>query len=240
MQVRIWPNGVVKSQGAIDKISSKIAKSHVSGIRSECHQWIFCYASRWKIELSSNLHEETQFGESAELANNRETSNAADDHIPQSEMDAIMGPEGTLPWYSEPMNTSPQAQQDDPMAIASALHASPEEDIKLEEIPETIKAEMKQSGAITVSLKYVRNRIVKDRQEWKIALEAELQSLRDTGAIEVVTHVPRGKQVLPMKAVLTLKPILGVKTKKKKRESASAEIFRRKRMANPIIRQMSI
>ena len=32
----------------------------------------------------------------------------------------------------------------------------------------------------------------------------------------MITHVPRGKQVLPMKAALTLKPIPGVKTKKKK------------------------
>ena len=75
---------------------------------------------------------------------------------------------------------------------------------------------MKQSGAIAVSLKDVRNSIGKDRQEWRLALEAELQSLQDTGAIEAVTHAPRGKQVLPMKAVLTLKPIEGVKTKRKK------------------------
>ena len=44
-----------------------------------------------------------------------------------------------------------------------------------------------------------------------------MQSLRDTGAIEMVTHVPRGKQVLHMKVVLTLKPEPGLTTKKKAR-----------------------
>ena len=43
-----------------------------------------------------------------------------------------------------------------------------------------------------------------------------MQSLRDIGAIETVKHVPRGKQVLPMKVVLTLKPVPGLSTKKKK------------------------
>ena len=65
-------------------------------------------------------------------------------------------------------------------------------------------------------LRDVRDSIGKDRQQWHSALEAELQSLRDTGAIETVTHVPRGTQVLLMKVVLTLKPELGLTTKKKK------------------------
>ena len=64
-------------------------------------------------------------------------------------------------------------------------------------------------------LRDVRDSIGKDRQQWHLVLEAELQSLRDTGAIETVTHVPRGKQVLPMKVVLTLKPVPGLTTKKK-------------------------
>ena len=63
----------------------------------------------------------------------------------------------------------------------------------------------------------MRDSIGKDRQHWHLALEAELQSLRDTGAIETVTHVPRGKQVLLMKVVLTLKPVPGLTTKKKAR-----------------------
>ena len=58
---------------------------------------------------------------------------------------------------------------------------------------------MEESGAITVKLRDVRNSIGKDRQQWHLALESELQSLRDTGAIEAAKHVPRGKQILPMK-----------------------------------------
>ena len=65
-------------------------------------------------------------------------------------------------------------------------------------------------------MKDVRQSIGKDRQEWKLALEAELQSLRDTGAIVTVTHVPHEKSVLPMKVVLKLKPQPGLTTKKKK------------------------
>ena len=38
----------------------------------------------------------------------------------------------------------------------------------------------------------MRNSIGKDRQQWQLALESELQSLRDKGAIEMDTHVPRG------------------------------------------------
>ena len=66
-------------------------------------------------------------------------------------------------------------------------------------------------------LRDVRDSIGKDRQQWHLALEAELQSLRDTGAIETVTHVPRGKQALPMKVLLTLNPVPGLTTKKKAR-----------------------
>ena len=75
--------------------------------------------------------------------------------------------------------------------------------------------EIKESGQVAVTLKDVRQSIGTDRAQWKLALESELQSLRETGAIEPVEHVPCGKQVLPMKAVLTLKPVPG-QTKKKK------------------------
>ena len=99
--------------------------------------------------------------------------------------------------------------QDDPMAIVSTIAAPPnkriklDEDIKSEEIPEELQNEIKESGAISVTLRDVRNSIGKDRQQWRPALESELQSLRDTGAIETIKHVPRGKQVLPLKVVLT-------------------------------------
>ena len=89
-------------------------------------------------------------------------------------------------------------------------------EIKPEEIPDGLQEEIRESGAIAVALREVRNSIGKDRQQWKLALESELQSLRDSGAIESVTHVPRGKQILPMKVVLTLKPIPGLTTRKKK------------------------
>ena len=52
-----------------------------------------------------------------------------------------------------------------------------------------------------MTLKDVRSSIGKDREQWKVALESELQSLKDTGAIHAVNHVPRGTQVLPMKVL---------------------------------------
>ena len=114
-------------------------------------------------------------------------------------------------------------QQDDPMEVLSKVQLAKigeklwnEEDIKPEEIPERLQAEIRESGAIAVALRDVRKSIGKDRQQWKLALESELQSLRDTGAIATVKHVPRNKQILPMKVVLTLKPQPGLSTKKKK------------------------
>ena len=75
----------------------------------------------------------------------------------------------------------------------------------------------------------MRNSIGKDRQQWHLALESELQSLRDTGAIETVTHVPRDKQILPMKVVLTLKPVPGLSTKKKKARVCVCGNFQQKK-----------
>ena len=99
------------------------------------------------------------------------------------------------------------------------------EETKQDEIPE----ELKESGAIPVKLKDVRNSIGKDRAQWKLALEAELNSLREIGAIHEVKHVPKGVQVLPMKMVLTLKPDPEMRTKKKKaRVCVCVEISRRK------------
>ena len=70
---------------------------------------------------------------------------------------------------------------------------------------EELKTEIKESGQVTVALGDVRDSIGKDRQQWQVAWESELQSLRDIGAIQTVAHVPHGKQILPMKVVLTLK-----------------------------------
>ena len=91
-----------------------------------------------------------------------------------------------------------------------------QQQIRPEEIPTELQEEIKESGQVSVTLRDVRQSIGKDRQQWSLALESELQSLKDAGAIESVQHVPRGKQVLPMKVVLTLKPAPGVMTKKKK------------------------
>ena len=104
-----------------------------------------------------------------------------------------------------------------------------QEDIKPEEIPERLQEEIRESGAITVALRDVRNSIGKDRQQWALALESELQSLRDTGAIEIVKHVPRDKQILPMKVVLTLKPVPGLSTKKKKARVCVCGNFQQKK-----------
>ena len=92
------------------------------------------------------------------------------------------------------------------------------EEIEHDEIPE----ELKESGAIAVKLKDVRNSIGKDRAQWKLALEAELNSLRETGPTHEVNHVPKGVQVLPMKVVLTLKPDPEMRTKKKRQEHVCA------------------
>ena len=114
-------------------------------------------------------------------------------------------------------------EPDDPMETVSMVQLSKisenlwqQEDIRQEEIPEGLQNEIRESGAITVALKDVRQSIGKDRQEWKLALEEELQSLSDKCAFIPVTHIPRGAPVLPMKVALTLKPQKGLTIKKKK------------------------
>ena len=108
-----------------------------------------------------------------------------------------MGFEGGEGWYGgeDWDKTWVFGPQDDPMAVVSTVKAKfaknidnlwQQEDIKPEEIPEGLQAEIKESGAITVTLRDVRNSIGKDRQHWQLALESELQSLRDIGAIETV------------------------------------------------------
>ena len=49
----------------------------------------------------------------------------------------------------------------------------------------------KEIGAITLELKDVRNAIGHEREDWRNAMDAELQSLRHNGAIHDVVHVPR-------------------------------------------------
>ena len=143
--------------------------------------------------------------------------------IPKKELDAVMGFEGGegCHWDEDPERK--EYYGDDPMATLLEIQMKKakiseklwqEEDLKSEEIPGDIQDELKESGQVTVTLRAVRNSIGKDRQQWQLALESELQSLRDIGAIETVKHAPHGKQVLPMKVVLTLKPVPGISTKK--------------------------
>merc|ERR1711867_132253 len=128
------------------------------------------------------------------------------------EMEAVMGPEGGGGWYWGQDWDKPMVfgRPYDPMEVLSKIQLAKigeklwnEEEMKPEEIPQGLQEEIRESGAITVALRDVRTSIGKDRQQWKLALEAELQSLRDTGAIAAVKHVPRNKQILPMKVVLT-------------------------------------
>ena len=60
------------------------------------------------------------------------------------------------------------------------------EEVKPDEVPE----ELKESGAITVNLKDVKNSIGKDRAGWKLALEGELNSLVETGGVFPARHLP--------------------------------------------------
>ena len=61
-----------------------------------------------------------------------------------------------------------------------------------------------------------RKAIGSDYEDRKDAVDAELQSLRDSGAIQEVDHVPHSTKPLPRKMVTTLKPITGSTMKKKK------------------------
>merc|ERR1711867_349856 len=154
------------------------------------------------------------------------------------EMEAVMGPEGGGGWYWGQDWDKPMVfgRPDNPMEVLSKVQLAKigeklwnEEEIKPEEIPQGLQEEIRESGAITVALRDVRTSIGKDRQQWKLALEAELQSLMDTGAIATVKHVPRNKQILPMKVVLTLKPQPGLTTKKKKARVCVCGNFQQKK-----------
>ena len=90
----------------------------------------------------------------------------------------------------------PFAKQPMTKGIARAMKARFDDEIwKVEEIkPEEIPEELKESGAITVPLKDVKNSIGKDRAGWRLALEAELNLLMETGAVFPVLHLPKGAQ----------------------------------------------
>ena len=90
-----------------------------------------------------------------------------------------MGPDGGGGWYwGEDWNKAVNfGRPDDPMEVISKVRLAKisenlwqQEDIKPGEIPEGLQDEIRESGAITVTLRDVRNSIGKDRQQWHLAL----------------------------------------------------------------------
>ena len=144
-----------------------------------------------KIELTSNITEDPDFDRieplmEPTLDEHHRPKPALCDDFPYTdkELQAVEDAEVGYGDLFKPQHAQP-ADPDDPMEIVSKAQVVlskisdnlwQEEDIKREEIPEVIQEEIQESGAITVSLKDVRQSIGKDRQEWKLALEAELQS----------------------------------------------------------------
>ena len=198
-----------------------------------------------KVELTSNIADDTIFDEQPEVLEQpvekvQEQSQHHEEPYTDKELEAVMGFEGGEGWmWGEDANKDLYfGPQDDPMAVVSRINAHKakitenlwdQQQIRPEEIPTELQEEIKESGQVSVTLRDVRQSIGKDRQQWCLALESELQSLKDTGAIQTVQHVPHGKQVLPMKVVLTLKPVPGVLTKKKKARVCVCGNFQQKK-----------
>ena len=57
------------------------------------------------------------------------------------------------------------------------------------------------------NVREIRGCIGRAKEEWRTTLDHELQSHYETGTLYEATHVPRGREVLPMKMVLTLNTI---------------------------------
>ena len=77
------------------KLHPRLQKVTFLGFAPNVTNGYFVMRADGKIELTSNLHEETRFDESSELPEPKKDSEVVtDDHITQTEMDAIMGPEG--------------------------------------------------------------------------------------------------------------------------------------------------
>ena len=216
----------------INKLAPILQPAVFLGYAPNVTHGYFIMRSDGIIELTSNITEDTKLDEpepvlqenqqprlSARKQKGPQFIRTTDDRM----VDAIMGVEGGEGWYWNRDNAQGEAINVAACVnrVVNSTHVMKAkfdsklwdtEEIKEDEIPEALK----ESGAIPVKLKDVRNSIGKDRAQWKLALEAELNSLRETGAIHEVKHVPKGVQVLPMKMVLTLKPEPGMETKKKK------------------------
>ena len=198
-----------------------------------------------KVDLTSNIADDTIFDEQGEVLQPpvekpQEQPQHREEPYTDKELEAVMGFEGGEGWmWGEDAEKDLYfGPQDDPMAVVSRINAQTakitenlweQQQIRPEEIPSELQDEIKESGQVSVTLRDVRHSIGKDRQQWFLALESELQSLRDIGAIQIVQHVPRGKQVLPMKVVLTLKLAPGVLTKKKKARVCVCGNFQQKK-----------
>ena len=143
-----------------------------------------------KIELTSNITEDPDFDKMEPLMeptlkeHDRPQPALHDFPYTDKELQAIEDAEVGYGDLFKPQPVQP-ADPDDPMEVVSKVQILlskisdnlwQEEDIRKEEIPDEIQEEIRESGAITVPLRDVRQTIGKDRQEWKLALEAEFQS----------------------------------------------------------------
>ena len=246
----------VSNRGTFDQIFTEDAKSDFLGFAPGITNGYFVMRPDHKVELSSNIADETIFDEQPEVLEQpveklQEQSQHHEEPYTDKELEAVMGFEGGEGWmWGEDAEKDLYfGPQDDPMAVVSRIDAQTakiaellweQQQIRPEEIPNELQDEIKESGQVSVTLRDVRHSIGKDRQQWHLALESELQSLRDTGAIQTVQHVPRGKQVLPMKVVLTLKPAPGVSTKKKKARVCVCGISNRRNLHICFIQQTRI
>ena len=142
-----------------------------------------------KIEFTSSIVDEPNFDAADALMEPSpekpaEPPRGLHDHpYTNKELEAVMGPDGGGGWYWGQDWNKPVVfgQPDDPMEVISKMHLAKigeklwqQEDIKPEEIPEGLQDEIRESGAIAVTLRDVRNSIGKDRQQWHLALESEL------------------------------------------------------------------
>ena len=144
-------------------------------------------------------------------------------------MDAILGFEGGVGWQDEdsPLKVYNTDPLDDPFSEVSIKEAAKKikatiddqlwerEDIRPEGIPE----QLKEVGAILVSMKDIKNSIGKQRERWRLAMLNELQSLYEKDAVHAVRHLPKGAKVLPMKIVASLKTMINSRLRTEKNTS---------------------
>ena len=154
------------------------------------------------IELTSNITEDTALDEPQPvLADDVVPGQASKEQDVEPEkkspeelmMDAILGWEGGVSWQDEnsPLKVYSTDPLDDPFSELSIKAAAKKikariddlfgerEDLKPEEIPE----QLKEVGAILVSMKDIKNSIGHQRERWRIAMLSELQPLCEKDAV---------------------------------------------------------